>query len=157
MILVGNSSKANRSLTIREFEARVISMYETPIISLVVLRVSNIERAAEFYAAIGLTFQREQHGTGPEHFSTWVGNTVFELYPASEHFPLTPSRIGFTVTAIETVLAKWQQHCKVLSEPKVSPYGIRAVVADPDGHRIELTQIEQIELTQTVLPTEAAP
>jgi len=116
-------------------------MHEDPTLSLIVLRVSNIERAAEFYSAIGFTFECEQHGSGPEHFSTWVGDTVFELFPASERFPVTTSRVGFAVASIEDVLHKWRQTgCKVLSEPKESPYGLRAVVADPDDHRVELTQ-----------------
>ncbi|MFH1300662.1 MAG: VOC family protein [Planctomycetota bacterium] len=116
-------------------------MYEDPTLSLIVLRVSNIERAAEVYSTIGFTFKREQHGSGPEHFSTWVGDTVFELYPTSERFPATTSRVGFAVTSIVAVVNNWRQTgCEVLSEPKESPYGLRAVVVDPDGHHVELTQ-----------------
>ena len=113
-----------------------------PTLSLIVLRVADIERSAAFYASLGLNFTRENHGAGPEHFSTRVGETVFELYPASERFPVTTVRLGFGVESIPAVLNHWRgRHCRILSEPQDSPYGLRAVVADPDGHRVELTQI----------------
>lgn len=116
-------------------------MHAHPTISLIVLRVSDIERAANAYSMLGFTFEREQHGSGPEHFSTWANDTVFELYPASERFPVTTSRVGFAVASIQNVLNSWRQAgYEVLSELKESPYGLRAIVADPDGHRIELTQ-----------------
>lgn len=116
-------------------------MHEDPSLSLIVLRVTDIERAAAVYSRLGLNFQRERHGTGPEHFSTWVGETVFELYPASKRFPATAARVGFAVASIDTVLNQWRQAGgEVLSEPETSPYGLRAVVVDPDGHRIELSQ-----------------
>lgn len=100
-----------------------------------------MELSKDFYSSIGLTFRREKHGAGPAHFSTQIGNTIFELYPASERFPATPSRLGFTVASVESVLNQWRAASyQVLSEPQESPYGIRAVVADPDGHRVELTQ-----------------
>lgn len=116
-------------------------LHDDPALALIVLRVSDIRRAAEVYSAIGFTFQLEQHGSGPEHFSTSVGDTVFELYPASARFPVTTSRVGFAVGSIDAVLNDWRQTgCEVLSEPEESPFGLRAVVEDPDGHRIELTQ-----------------
>ena len=112
-----------------------------PTLSLIAIRVSDCARSVTFYAAMGFTFAREQHGNGPEHFSTCSGETVFELYPASDRFPVTTVRLGFTVNSIDAVLNAWRQcNCKILSEPKASPWGLRAVVADPDGHRIELTQ-----------------
>ena len=116
-------------------------MHQHPTLSLLVLRVSDIERSVEFYSAVGLNFECEQHGTGPKHFSASVGDTVFELYPATERFPATASRVGFAVASITSVLDSWRQTgIEILSEPKDSPYGIRAVVSDPDGHRVELTQ-----------------
>jgi lactoylglutathione lyase len=116
-------------------------MHSALTLSLLVLRVSNLERSVAFYSALGLTFECEKHRTGPEHFSAQVGDTLFELYPASERFPVARLRLGFTVTSIEAVLAQWRETgCNVLSGPQASPDGLRAVIADPDGHRIELTQ-----------------
>ena len=116
-------------------------MSDTPALSLIVIRVADIDRSAAFYSALGFTFEREQHGSGPKHYSTMANNIVFELYPASGRFPVTTLRMGFFVSSIDAVLQVWRQSdCKVLSEPKDSPWGLHAVVADPDGHRIELTQ-----------------
>ncbi len=118
----------------------------TPTLSLIVIRVADINRSAQFYSALGLQFQHEQHGNGPEHFSTSLGDTDFELYPSTERFPVTSVRLGFTVDSIEAILEIWlqsdrfQNNVKILSEPKDSPWGVRAVVADLDGHRIELIQ-----------------
>ena len=114
---------------------------DEPSLSLIVLRVTDIEIAAAFYTGIGLTFQREQHGNGPEHFSATLGSIVMELYPASDRFPVSTSRLGFSVSSIEAVMNSLRRFdCKVISEPKQSEWGLRAVIADPDGHRIELTQ-----------------
>ncbi len=116
-------------------------MQVAPMLSLIVLRVSDIKRSVALYSALGLTFNREKHGTGPEHFSAWVGETVFELYPASERCPATTVRLGFVIESIAAVLAQWRgAGCNVISAPENSPYGLRAVIADPDGYRIELTQ-----------------
>lgn len=116
-------------------------MSDDPTLSLVVIRVSDLERAASFYSAIGLLFEREQHGSGPEHYAAAVGGTTFELYPSSERHPVAPVRLGFTVTSIDAVLSQWRHAGgRVASEPEQSPWGLRAVVEDPDGHRIELSQ-----------------
>ena len=51
-----------------------------------------------FYAAIGLRFEQEQHGTGPLHDSAQIGATVFELYIlGSKDATDTPTRLGFAV------------------------------------------------------------
>lgn len=42
----------------------------TPTISLVVLRSTDLERAEHFYAAIGLRFVKHAHGNGPEHLAS---------------------------------------------------------------------------------------
>ena len=36
-------------------------------LNLVVIRSTDFERAASFYAVLGLTFVKHRHGTGPEH------------------------------------------------------------------------------------------
>lgn len=95
-------------------------MSSVEVLSLIVLRVSDIHRSAEFYSTIGLEFVRERHGDGPEHLSALVGRTVLELYPSSEKFPASPLRLGFCVSSIETVFAKCRQAGgNILSEPKV--------------------------------------
>jgi hypothetical protein len=53
------------------------------MLSLVVIRAHDIDRLASFYAALGFQFTRHRHGKGPEHLSSTIGPTVFEIYPVN--------------------------------------------------------------------------
>ena len=112
-------------------------------LSLIVLRAANPGVLADFYANLGITFVTHQHGSGPEHCSAELNfGVVFEIYPLKPGQPPTTStRLGFSV---ESVTAACGALCaaggKMVSEPKVSEWGLRAVLADPAGHRIELTE-----------------
>lgn len=113
-------------------------------LNLVVLRAADLSRAADFYTRLGLQFTRHQHGAGPEHMAAELsGGGVFELYPLAPGAPLTQgTRIGFTVpsidTAIQSLLTAFPD--AIVSAPRDSEWGRRAVLADPDGHRVELLQ-----------------
>jgi predicted enzyme related to lactoylglutathione lyase len=111
-------------------------------LNLVVLRSPDLPRAAEFYTRLGLQFTRHQHGNGPEHLAAELGCGVFELYPSSPESPSTlGTRIGFSVPSLDTAVAAINEYGgTVISPPKDSQWGRRAVVADPDGHRVELLQ-----------------
>lgn len=113
-----------------------------PGLSLVVIRVRDLDRSLEFFKQFGLSFIRHRHGSGPEHLAAELGDAVFEIYPQTPESPSTlGTRIGFKVVDLDTALATLQEipGC-ILSPAKDSPWGRRAVVCDPDGHRIELTQ-----------------
>jgi len=111
-------------------------------INLVVLRSPDITRASEFYSSLGLEFTRHQHGNGPEHLAAEIGDGVFELYPLSPDGPSTlGTRIGFSVPSLDSAIAAISEYPgAVISPPKDSQWGRRAVVADLDGHRVELLQ-----------------
>ena len=111
-------------------------------LNLVVLRSPDMARAAAFYSRLGLQFTEHQHGSGPQHFAAELGGGVFELYPLSPDGPSTlGTRIGFSVPSIDSAVAALSDYPgTVISPPKDSEWGRRAVVADPDGHRIELLQ-----------------
>ena len=109
-------------------------------LNLVVLRSPDIARAAAFYKQLGLQFSLHRHGSGPEHFVAELPGGVFELYPLSPTGPSTlGTRIGFKVPSVDaTILALCDYPDAVVTPAKDSEWGRRAVVADPDGHRIEL-------------------
>lgn len=111
-----------------------------PIVNLVVLRSADIDRAATFYSAMGLLFMKHNHGTGPEHYSSEVAGFVFEIYPiGSEQQPTTSTRIGFSVDDVDSVIRLLEEvGGKVISTPKASEWGRRAVIKDLDGHSVEL-------------------
>lgn len=111
-------------------------------LTLVVLRSADIQRSAAFYTRLGLQFSQHRHGSGPEHFSAELRGMVFELYPLAPNNQSTlGTRIGFRVPSVDMALAALSDYPDaVLSPPKDSEWGRRAVVVDPDGHRVELLQ-----------------
>ncbi len=117
-------------------------LLSAPRLNLLMLRVADLERAANFYRQLGLEFVKHSHGSGPEHYASETANFVFELYPASIEQPVANStRLGFEVTDIEALVTRFAEagHA-ILSPPRDSEWGPRAVVIDPDGHRIELLE-----------------
>ncbi len=86
-------------------------------LSLLVLRCSDLAKSKAFYEGLGLTFKDEQHGKGPKHLSTQIGDAVLELYPLDKN-PTTGLRFGLTIPGVDS-----------------------QVVKDPDGHTIEITKL----------------
>ena len=110
-------------------------------LNLVVIQSRNILAAKQFYECLGLSLKLERHGRGPEHYAAEVGASVFEIYPSRGEDAAGNVRIGFLVPSLESALGSLsQQSAQVLKEPHDSPWGRRAVVKDPDGNRVELTE-----------------
>lgn len=112
-------------------------------VNLIVLRVADLDRSATFYEAMGMEFDRHSHGNGPEHLASVLGDIVFELYPATDKQPVSVStRTGLCVDDLDATLALVTAvpGVKLVTPIQDSEWGRRAVVADPDGHRVELTQ-----------------
>lgn len=111
-------------------------------LNLVVIRATDMDRAAAFYGLLGLAFQKHRHGSGPEYYACEDGGMVFEIYPSpNPGDSSTGTRLGFRVSSVDAVFAALTETgAQIVSPPKDSPWGRRAVVADPDGHRVELTQ-----------------
>jgi len=113
-----------------------------PSLALLVVHATDIEKTQEFYAQLGLAFSEEKHGSGPRHYAAVLNGCVFEIYPCLEAQAQAPFRIGFCVAEIDETLRRLRsQGTRVLSEPKDSPWGRRAVVEDPDGNRVELSAV----------------
>ncbi|TKK86116.1 hypothetical protein FDA94_23155 [Herbidospora galbida] len=93
---------------------------EPRVIDLVVVYTERVEECRAFYTGIGLTFRKEQHGAGPEHFSATLGSTVFELYPAGGRPPTGRLRLGFSLPG----------------GPGREPG--RHTVTDPDGRTVDV-------------------
>jgi lactoylglutathione lyase len=111
-------------------------------LNLVVLRSPDIARAAAFYTRLGLHFTQHRHGKGAEHFAAELPGGVFELYTQTADTPTTfGTRTGFAVPSVDSVIAALNEYpTAVISAPKDSEWGRRAVVSDPDGHRVELIE-----------------
>ncbi|MDX1946943.1 MAG: VOC family protein [Pirellulaceae bacterium] len=109
--------------------------------NLLVIEVREMVVAMQFYESLGLVFELEQHGRGPQHYSAKVGSTIFEIYPRDTEAISARVRLGFEVASLDkAVNALRSRAAKVLKEPGDSPWGRRAVVEDPDGNRVELLE-----------------
>lgn len=110
--------------------------------NLLVLKTPDIERAANFYRLIGLSFERHQHGSGPSHYATDLGELVFEIYPGQLERPLSSdTRLGFQVGDLDDTLNDLRRHgVRIIKEKAPSSWGLRAVVEDFAGYRVELTE-----------------
>ena len=118
-------------------------MYAKQIyLNLVVIRSVVLNTSERFYRELGLFFEREKHGNGPEHLATGAeaGGVVFEIYPlGTKHQPTTSTRLGFGVDDVDSYMGRIAElGGSIISEPKDSEWGRRAVIKDPDGHTIEL-------------------
>jgi catechol 2,3-dioxygenase-like lactoylglutathione lyase family enzyme len=110
------------------------------MLSLVVIRAQDMDRLASFYSALGFHFTKHRHGKGPEHLSSTIGPTVFEIYPANDASESTvATRLGFSVPSLANALGQLREiHATVLADPADTPWGRRAVVRDFEGHKVEL-------------------
>ncbi len=112
-------------------------------LNLVVLYSPDIERLRAFYALLGLEFEREQHGRGPEHYAAELGEAVLEIYPQADTSPgdVSAVRLGFDVAWIDAVLDPLLSAGGTLvTAPQETQRGIVAVVRDPDGRKVELVE-----------------
>lgn len=114
-------------------------------LNLVMIRSADLGRSASFYRVLGMSFQKHRHGSGPEHLTCELGPVVFEIYPRKDDSDSTSStRLGFRVPSVDAAVQQMRQiGVTVVSPPKDSPWGRRAVVDDFDGHRVELTESEK--------------
>jgi lactoylglutathione lyase len=113
-------------------------------LNLVVIRVADLDRSQQFFEALGLRFSREKHGNGPEHLAAELGGVVFEIYPRGSGPATVGVRLGFQVASVEAAVSAVQQlGAEVATPPAAGPWGWRAVVVDPDGLRVEVSQVNE--------------
>ncbi|WP_017540632.1 VOC family protein [Nocardiopsis halophila] len=90
---------------------------------LLVLYTERLEECRDFYGALGLAFEREKHGDGPEHYAAVLADgTVFELYPAGAR-PTGRLRLGLDIDGGR-------------ARPPLAPG--RHVLTDPDGRKVDV-------------------
>lgn len=116
------------------------------MLRLLVLKTKKLLALKGFYELLGLHFQEEKHGKGPLHFSTTINDKlVFELYPLTKDVELDLTiRLGFEVSNVESTIAKIKFiEGKIVSLPKDTAWGKRAVIKDLDGRTVELYESEK--------------
>ena len=112
-------------------------------LTLLVLKTRQVEQLRLFYLTLGIELAEEQHGKGPVHFAGRTGGVVIEVYPLpGDGSPVdSTTRLGFTVEDVEGVVRALKDiGTKIVTLTKETAWGLLAVVKDPDGRSIELTQ-----------------
>jgi predicted enzyme related to lactoylglutathione lyase len=118
-------------------------MVRRPILALgmVILETRDLEASKAFYESLGLMLHEEQHGRGPRHYAAMIGPLVFELYPCHGNDTPARARLGFETSALDRTLDTLRAgSATIIREPHDSPWGRCALVQDPDGNRIQLTE-----------------
>lgn len=112
-------------------------------LSLLVIKTRRVDDLVKFYGSLGIELAHEQHGTGPVHYAGRAGGAVLEVYPLPDDGTAadTTTRLGFVVESVVEVVEALQALCAtVIAEPRLTQWGLRAVVRDPDGRAVELSQ-----------------
>lgn len=114
-----------------------------PAPNLIVLRAQDLDAARRFYEALGLAVELERHGAGPAHLAAVQGGVVVEVYPRRGPADSTAAtRVGFRVSDLAATLERVTAAGGVLVQgPRPSPWGRRAVLRDPEGHTVELSEV----------------
>ena len=106
-------------------------------LSLVVLRVADLEASRRFYGRLGLVLHPERHGDGPDHLAATLGPVVLELYPLGPGRPATAVRLGFTVPDPAAVAAALP--ASVVATVTRDGHEV-VILRDPDANKVELTR-----------------
>src|SRR5437763_17036288 len=107
-------------------------------LTLLVIRTGQPEAVTAFYRCLGVDLRPERHGRGPAHHAGRVGEVILEVYPlAGGASADTTTRLGFAVGDLAGVLESLRGGgTAVLDEPRQTPWGVRALVRDPDGRAV---------------------
>jgi len=115
----------------------------TPALARIIVSTSDLERAVAFYAElVGLELTRRSDPFAWLHTADGVELMLHER-------DTTPSRasvsVGLVIAELDATVARWQAAGgEVIDPPVDQPWGERmAVVTDPDGHVVCLSQAAQ--------------
>lgn len=102
-------------------------------LNLIVLYCKDLEKSINFYAMLGLTFIKEQHGNGIVHYSCDVNGIILELYPKFPKENYSKLRLGFTIKNSDLT------HPELINHKKESSQNNKVCLTDPDGHKIDVS------------------
>jgi predicted enzyme related to lactoylglutathione lyase len=111
----------------------------------VVLFVRDTTASVDFYRSLGVPLEREDHGDGVAHFAAEIGGTHFAVFP-SDGIGTAPalgesgcSFVGLAVRSVHAAVdAATAAGARVLQPAVEYPWGLRAVLSDPDGRPVEV-------------------
>ena len=112
-------------------------------LNLLVLKTDRLKALKNQYEALGLHFEYHQHGKGPFHYSAMINDLVVEIYPlsSSEAHKFEQMRLGFAVSDLASLIEQISTtNWEIITKPKYTSWGYRAVVQDIDGRKVELIE-----------------
>ena len=131
----GSSNLPGAILKILKMEEKIESMAR---LDLLILRSENIKRLKEFYSSLLMTKFEKHADHGPAHYGAILGEVLIELYPTKKRISNLDSP-GFKVGNIDEVIQRVGNQC-VYREPYQNSYGKFAMLKDPDGRLVHLTE-----------------
>ncbi len=118
-----------------------------------IVRSLNLPEVIEFYRAIGLNTQEEQHGIDPKHhtISPIASSMLLEVYPQTPN--QEQDTVVVEVESIEKVLKNIEKirGVVVIGSIKKAERGRLQIVQEPGGRRVML--LENYKCAQTEAPT----
>lgn len=112
------------------------------------LTCKDLEASVRLYRAVGVDLKEARHG-GPLHYAASLGGVHLALVGPDgvERGAQSGTRVALLVNDLESALdAARALGAPVLQAPAARPFGVTAVVEDPDGRRLELVAM-RIEMT----------
>lgn len=122
-------------------------MHGVTALAAVVFTCKDLDKSVRFYKALGVEVRETKHG-GALHYTCSLGGVHFALYPhdGAERGPQSGVQIGLMVTNLDGAITSVSGvGGNILQKPTPKPWGITALVEDPDGRKVELvnTKSEQ--------------
>ena len=109
-----------------------------------ILFANQLAETVSFYQALGLPLEEESHDDGPLHFACDLGTlhvAVFQGAPGTHPPFRTAGGVlpGLAVPSLDGALESAEAlGAKIVQRPTEYPWGMRALVEDPDGRTVEL-------------------
>lgn len=110
-------------------------------LTLLVIRSANMQQLADFYMLLGFQLDYHKHGNSPYHYSASLGDTVLEIYPLAKNQSEADKhlRLGLKLDNFDQTINRLKENqVRFFQEPIQTDFGYMAVVADPDGRKLEL-------------------
>lgn len=106
----------------------------------------NPSKLVSFYRSIGLPLEEENHGDGVVHYACELEKIHIAIYPSEQGVASNrgcggASQIGFQVDNLNRIYEMViRTGARSIVAPQERPWGMRAIVEDPDGRPVELNQ-----------------
>lgn len=117
-------------------------------IGAVILLVSDMQKSVKFYRDV-LKMEMKEKSKNWVEFSS--RGTVLALHPAKKKkIPKSNSMlVGFSVSDFDDVCnGLKKKKVKFYKKPRKEPFGMHAIIQDPDGHLISIMQLPQEDSKQ---------